>query len=148
MEFLISSYDEITEIGFIFPLKITRKLDQIYQITIFTHWTTGSTGKINEFSPTITLTFCLKAHSTPQSRWGTTSIAEWIPWIEETEIREAECARTYRVEFWEETVNQQKNFRILFDENILQKWSIKYQNTQINEKWENISSADLYQKKY
>ena len=76
--FLIYGYDEITETGFIFPLIITTELDQIYEITIFTHWTAESTVKISEVTPTITVTFCLKVHSTPHSRQGITSRTEWI----------------------------------------------------------------------
>lgn len=76
--FCIYGYVEITDTGFIFPLIITTELGQIYKITIFTHWTTGSTAKINEVTPTIILTFCLKAHSTPHSRQGITSRTEWI----------------------------------------------------------------------
>ena len=42
-------------------------------------------------------------------------------WIEGTKIREAECARTYRIGFREDRANQQKNSRILLNKNSLQK---------------------------
>lgn len=57
MYFFIFGYDELSEMGFIFPLKLTRKLDQIYEITVFTHWTTGNTRKISEVSLMITTDF-------------------------------------------------------------------------------------------
>lgn len=90
--FFISGYGEITETRFILPLKIVRKLDQICEITIFIHWTTGNTRKRNEVSHMITLTFCLKTYSTPQKSRETGT--GWFPCIRETEIREAEWART------------------------------------------------------